>query len=103
VYITYERSIYRSTIDRKVVLLRPKVDNIAAAYSDPIKAQGLSEFIPAVLVANITKYLRPILIELGLPPSGQMSVVDPHISVPERRLVTSNPRGRDIISEYRRC
>jgi hypothetical protein len=55
----------------KVVLLCRQVDDIAAASSDPTVAQGLSEFIVAMLVAKITKYLRSILIENGLPPSGR--------------------------------
>jgi hypothetical protein len=52
VYITHVRRIYRGTIDGNVVLLCHEVDNIAAACSDPIVAQGSSECIAAVLVAN---------------------------------------------------
>jgi hypothetical protein len=38
VYTTRERSVYRGTIDGKVVLLFRLVDNIAAACSDPTVA-----------------------------------------------------------------
>jgi hypothetical protein len=55
VYNTHERSIYRGTIDGKVVLLCRQVDGIAVACSDPSVALGLREFIAAVLTNNIAK------------------------------------------------
>jgi hypothetical protein len=49
VYTTHERSIYRGTIDGKIVLLCRQVDDIAVACSDPTVAQGLIDSIGKVV------------------------------------------------------
>jgi hypothetical protein len=49
VYTTHERSIYRGTIDGKVVPLCRQIDAIAFACSDPTMAQGLIYYIGKVV------------------------------------------------------
>jgi hypothetical protein len=49
VYTTHERTIYRGTIYKKVVLLCLQVDDIAVACSDPAVAQGLIDSIGKVV------------------------------------------------------
>jgi hypothetical protein len=53
VYTTHERSIYRGTIDGKIVLLCRQVDDIAVACTDPAVAQGLIDSIGKVV--DLTK------------------------------------------------
>jgi hypothetical protein len=49
VYTTHEHSIYRGTIDGKVVLMCRQVDDLAVACSDPAVAQGLIDSIGKVV------------------------------------------------------